>query len=86
MNARQFFRASHGRRFVLMFVSMLWDALRASGRGYRAPSLRHTGRGEDRRADKLEAAKTLEAKPLFTGRLNYRRSDPQHPHFVGGRA
>lgn len=44
-----------GRIVVERHVATLWRAMRETGHGYRRRSLRHTGRGEDRRKDKLEA-------------------------------
>lgn len=44
-----------GRIFVEQHVAALWRAMQATGRGYRRHSLRNTGRGEDRRKDKIEA-------------------------------
>lgn len=35
-------------------VSVLWHAMNLTGKGYRRHSLRHTGRGDDRRRDKLD--------------------------------
>lgn len=37
-----------------LWVSLLRRAMVARGEGYRFPSMRNTGRGEDRRKDKLE--------------------------------
>lgn len=57
-------------RHPMLWVSLLEQAMQRSGRGYRRPSLRHTGRGQDRRPDKLVGSQI----PIFTGRLNVRRS------------
>lgn len=43
--------------FTAHWVSVLWNAMTATGRGYKRQSLRHSGRGEDRRLDKIECAK-----------------------------
>jgi len=43
-----------GTGFCEAWVSMLWNAMRATGKGYKRHSLRNTGRGDDRRKDKLE--------------------------------
>lgn len=39
-------------KFMKNWVSMLWHAMRATGHGYKRHSLRHSGRGDDRRTDK----------------------------------
>ena len=47
-----------GRRMVLNFVAKLEHAMReVNGHGFRLNSLKNTGRGDDRRNDKLEAAR-----------------------------
>ncbi len=60
---------------VDMWIALLWDAMGRTGRGYRKPSLKHTGRGEDRRPDKLERAERALRNPIFTGRLNVPRRE-----------
>jgi len=40
-------------RFVKNWIATLWNAMATTGRGYRRPSMRHTGKGTDRRLDKL---------------------------------
>ena len=42
--------------FGKLWAAMLWTAMSKSGDGYHRPSLKHTGRGSDRREDKLEPA------------------------------
>jgi hypothetical protein len=61
--------------FRVLWVAMLWQAMLTARRGYRRRSLRHTGKGTDRRADKLEAIERHKRAPVFTGKLNYRRSE-----------
>lgn len=39
--------------FREQWVQMLWIAMARTGKGYRRPSLRHSGKGTDRRKDKL---------------------------------
>lgn len=43
-------------REVTGWVPVITRAMMASGRGYRQHSLRNTGRGGDRRGDKVDAA------------------------------
>lgn len=38
--------------FSKAWTARLWHAMSITGKGYRPPSLRNTGRGDDRRADK----------------------------------
>ncbi len=45
------------RVFREAWISVIWKAMTATGRGYRRHSLRHTGRGEDRRKDKAGTTK-----------------------------
>ena len=40
--------------FRAMWVSMLWQAMLKTGKGYKRTSQRHSGKDEDRRADKKE--------------------------------
>lgn len=48
----------HGRTVVLRYLAVLEQVMReVTGEGFRLNSLKHTGRGEDRRNDKLEAAR-----------------------------
>lgn len=46
-----------------LWIALLWSAMSKAGKGYRRHSLRHSGRGDDRRKDKLE----------FAGPQKYRR-------------
>ena len=39
------------------WVQLLWLAMAKTGRGYRRPSMKRDGRGEDRRKDKLVTTK-----------------------------
>lgn len=55
---------------VWSWSSLLWEAMRKTGRGYHRPSSRHTGKGQDRRPDKL----VVDPTPIFRGRLNIPRS------------
>lgn len=43
----------HKPRLLTAWVSMLWHAMQVTGKGYKRHSLRNTGRGTDRRSDKL---------------------------------
>lgn len=63
------------RAFCSIWTSKLWQAMAKTGKGYPKPSTRHTGIGKDRRADKLEAAERAKLTPIFSGKLNYRRSE-----------
>lgn len=45
------------RTFCEVWVATLWAAMGKTGRGYRRHSLRHTGKGDDRRKDKLGTTK-----------------------------
>ena len=42
--------------WVRRWISMLWHVMSATGNGYKRHSLRRTGRGDDRREDKLNGA------------------------------
>jgi hypothetical protein len=42
--------------FGQIWASQLWQVMSATTRGYHRHSLRNTGKGNDRRKDKLEAA------------------------------
>jgi hypothetical protein len=66
----------HLARSPQWWVSMLWQAMAKTGKGYRRPTLQRRPpegasrwRGE-RRPDKVRAG-----TPVFTGKLNYRRSE-----------
>lgn len=61
--------------FRAMWVSMLWQAMLKTGKGYKRVTQRHSGKGEDRRKDKLEAVERHKRAPVFTGKLNFRRSE-----------
>jgi hypothetical protein len=52
--ARRFLTERELKSQTEQWISMLWHAMAATGNGYRRHSLRHTGRGNDRRKDKLE--------------------------------
>lgn len=55
LTAEQFVEQAVGeRRFTKQWVSMLWRAMGATGKGYRYPSTKRTGVGDDRRKDKLD--------------------------------
>jgi hypothetical protein len=41
--------------FCTEFAGVLWRAMSITSKGYRRHSLKHTGRGNDRRADKLKS-------------------------------
>lgn len=51
MNISKIFRKPS---FIEQWTKMLRDAMSASGKGYRYHSLRNTGKGSDRRGDKVE--------------------------------
>lgn len=44
--------------FTQRWSQMLWAAMGATGHGYKRHSTRNTGRGSDRRKDKLETDET----------------------------
>ena len=63
-----------------LWVALLTEAMGRSGRGFRKPSMKRRPpkgashwRGE-RRPDKVERARLEAANPVFTGKINYRRS------------
>jgi hypothetical protein len=37
-----------------LWIELLWTAMQKTGKGYHRPSLKHTGKGVDRRNDKLK--------------------------------
>jgi hypothetical protein len=41
------------RQFCANWITMLWFAMSKTGKGYRRPSLRNSGKGTNRRVDKL---------------------------------
>lgn len=45
------------RIFRDAWVSVLWKAMAETGKGFHRHSLRHSGRGDDRRPDKIGATK-----------------------------
>lgn len=47
-------RRNDPRYFITTWIVMLWDTMMKTGKGYKMQSLRNTGKGTDRRADKLE--------------------------------
>jgi len=64
-----------------IWVAILWNAMAITGKGYRRSTLKRRPpkgaskwRGE-RRPDKVEVAARNARIPIFTGKLNYRRSD-----------
>ena len=40
--------------FIQRWTAMLRNTMEKTGNGYRLPSIKHTGIGDDRRADKLK--------------------------------
>ena len=48
-------------KFLGEWISMLWHAMAATGNGYKRDSLKRTGRGDDRRNDKLRMVESLDA-------------------------
>lgn len=40
------------------YVALLWEIMATTGKGYKKGSLRNSGKGEDRRADKLGTKKS----------------------------
>lgn len=49
------------RTFCEVWVATLWAAMVKTGRGYGRHSLRHTGKGDDRREDKKQTTKLQRA-------------------------
>lgn len=47
------------RKFCELWLQLLWMAMSKTGRGYRRPSMRHSGKGADRRKDKLITTKLI---------------------------
>lgn len=47
------------QKFREMWLQLLWIAMSKTGRGYRRPSMRHSGKGNDRRKDKLITTKLV---------------------------
>lgn len=45
--------------FIALWLQMLWNKMASTGHGYRHPSLKHTGKGQDRRPDKLGGEPSL---------------------------
>lgn len=43
------------KNFAKRWAAMLWGTMRQTGNGYRKYSMKNTGRGLDRRSDKLDA-------------------------------
>jgi hypothetical protein len=52
----------HMKNFRAMWISMLWHAMRLTGNGYKRHSLRNTGKGTDRRRDKLDRPRETRLK------------------------
>jgi hypothetical protein len=42
------------RKTMKLWIELLWTAMQKTGKGYHRPSLKHTGKGVDRRNDKLK--------------------------------
>jgi len=42
------------RKFIELWITLLREAMAKTGNGYKRHSLRNTGKGDDRRKDKLE--------------------------------
>lgn len=61
--------------FAASLSRALWQAMGTTGNGYRKHSLRNTGRGDDRRKDKLETRETRlmrQYRNQFKGAVNSR--------------
>lgn len=60
------------------YISSMWDIMTKRGHGYKMHSLRHTGKGADRRADKLRAVPTIETDEEGNEKqvINYLEFDP----------
>lgn len=48
--------------FAVVWNQILWNAMMKTGKGYRMYSLKNTGKGQDRRADKLSGESKLQRK------------------------
>jgi hypothetical protein len=57
--AGQFADQFLSKKFAARWSSMLWAAMRSSGEGYRTPSMKNTGKGTDRRSDKLDGSSKM---------------------------
>jgi hypothetical protein len=47
------------KSFTARWSTMLWTAMQMSGNGYKKESMKHTGRGADRRGDKIDGNSKL---------------------------
>lgn len=56
---------SKSKGSLARWVSQLWTIMGHTGKGYARPSMKHTGRGLDRRNDKLKEVPSIdeEGKP-----------------------
>ena len=48
--------------FAVIWNQMQWNVMTRTGKGYRMYSLKHTGKDDDRRADKLSGETKLQRK------------------------
>jgi hypothetical protein len=55
----QFADQFQSKKFIDRWATMLWTAMQMSGEGYRKDSMKRTGKGGDRRGDKLEGTPKL---------------------------
>lgn len=60
------------KRFCEAWSNMLWGAMHKTQRGLRLNSLRNSGRGQDRRADKLVSKTGELPKPALLRRYQAR--------------
>ena len=51
-----------------LWIAILWNAMGKTGNGYKRDSLRHTGKGVDRRNDKLLETTDDDGKRVFVAR------------------
>lgn len=59
------------KTFGKEWASMLWQIMNITGKGYKHHSLRNTGKGEDRRQDKLDVANRGERQDWRTYQQRY---------------
>lgn len=58
-------------KFREHWIQLLWLAMSKTGRGYRRPSMKHSGIGDDRRKDKLITTKLQRRLARYsTGRFS----------------